>query len=223
MRNDQRDNREGVSVVGTGRAAAAVDQVGVTLGVEILRPDAGEAFRTAAGTVTRLLTILADNGVDARSVRTADLSLGPRTDYRDGHEVLLGYQAGQRLLLQLDGLGQVEQILSEVVAKGGPGVRIDQVTLTAGDPQDALTAARAAAFADATARAEQYAVLAGRTLGAVQRISEIEHGGSIPLSAAMGFARSAAADSMPVAGGDTEVSVSVQVNWALAPSGSTAV
>jgi len=182
----------------------------------VLRPDAGEAFRTAAGTVSNLLAVLADNGVGARSVRTADLTLGPRTDYRDGQEVLLGYQAAQRLNVQLDDLGSVERILSDVVARGGVGVRIDNVSLTAGDPQVSLRAARDAAFADATAKAEHYAGLAGRTLGAVQRISEPEFAGSTPLGAFSRSSMNASANSMPMAFGDTEVTANVQVRWSFA-------
>lgn len=206
----------GITVDGYGVASTPVDQVVITLGVEIMRPDAGEAFRTAGATVTRMLSILSDNGVDARSVRTAELSLGARTDYRDGAEVLLGYQASQRLIVQLDALGVVETILSEVVARGGVGVRIDSVTLSSADPVAAQRTARNAAFGDAAAKAQQYAELAGRELGPVVRIDETaDRGGPVPLS----FARSriaAVAGSMPVATGDTEIGVSVTVRWAFA-------
>jgi uncharacterized protein YggE len=207
---------DGITMTGNGRTSAAVDRVGIIVGVQVLRPDAGEAFRTAAVTVTNLLSVLADNGVDARSVRTAELSLGPRTDYRGGEDVLLGYQASQRLSVQLDDLGSVERILSDVVTRGGVGVRIDQVSLTARDRQASLRAARDAAFADATAKAEHYAGLAGRALGAVQRISEPEFAGAVPLA---GFARTpenASANSMAMAFGDTEVTASVQVRWSFA-------
>jgi len=207
---------DGITVTGTGRAAAAVDRVGIDVGVQVLRPDAGEAFRTAAVTVTNLLSVLADNGVDARSVRTAELSLGPRTDYRGSQEVLLGYQASQRLSVQLEDLGGLERILSDVVTRGGVGVRIDGVSLTAGDPQASLRQARDAAFADATAKAEHYTGLAGRTLGAVQRISEPEFAGSVSLGAFSRSSKDASANRMPVALGDTEVTASVQVRWSFA-------
>lgn len=213
-----RNQRQGITVSGTGSAAAAVDQVTITLGVEILRPDAGEAFRTAANTVTSMLSVLSDNGVDARSVRTADLSLGPRTEYRDGHEVLLGYAAAQRMIVHLEALGSVERILSDVAARGGVGVRIDNVALTAGNPEQAYRTARDAAFAVAADKAQQYAALAGRTLGAVQEISEDLDGRPMPTA---GFARvkMAAAESMPVSTGDTEVTATVQVRWSFADGG----
>lgn len=71
-------------MTGTGEAATPVDQVRVNLSVDIVRPDAGDAFRSASLSVRSLLQVLSDGGVDSRSVRTQDLTLGPRKDYRNG-------------------------------------------------------------------------------------------------------------------------------------------
>lgn len=210
-----RMSRGGITMTGGGTAAATVDQVTMTLGVEILRPDPGEAFTTAGATVTQVLSVLADNGVDARSVRTANLSLGPRIEWQDSHEMLLGYQAAQRLIVHLEALGQIERIITDVVHRGGLGVRIDQVTLEAGDTQDATKAARASAFADAAAAAQQYAELSGRTLGAVQEVWEGDEVEPIYRAARLTAAAPRPA-AMPVATGDTEVSVTVRVRWAFA-------
>jgi uncharacterized protein YggE len=65
----------GVTVIGSGTAAAAVDRVTISLAVEVARAEPGDAFAGAAATAAQLLTILADGGVDARSVRTSDLTL----------------------------------------------------------------------------------------------------------------------------------------------------
>jgi uncharacterized protein YggE len=203
----------GIVVVGTGSAPSAVDHVTVTLGVEIIRPDAGDAFRTAAATATAVLAVLSDHGVESRAVRTADLSLGPRYDFRNNEQVLVGYQAAQRLVVSLQGLASVDRMLSDVVGRAGEGVRIDQVSLTAGSPRDAEAGARAAAFSDACDKAGHLASMAGRPLGAVQSISEQPDGGMRPMAL---MARRSAAESMPVATGDTAVTVSVVVHFAWA-------
>ena len=208
--------RTGITVTGNGSAAAAVDQVTVSLGIAVIRPDAGRAFTAAAHTATRVLAILADDGADSRSVRTADLSLGPQTEWQENHEVLIGYQAGQRLIVQLTGLAGLERMLSDVAVQGGEGVRIDSVTLTPSDPAAALAEARAAAYADALAKATQLAALAGRRLGEIGWIDErpdgrihLENWGA-PLSAGRQLAK------MPVATGDTIVSSSVTAHWSFA-------
>lgn len=200
---------EGITVVGRGTAAAAVDRVTISLAVEVVRAEPGDAWAVASGTATRLLAVLADDGVDARSVRTSDLTLGPRIEYQGNRQQLTGYQAGQRLTVVRDGLHGIERLLTDVAALGGEGVRIDGVSLTPGHPRDALTRARDAAFADADATATQLAGLAGRSLGRVRWIDERPAGGGPrPMMMAM---RAAAAESMPVATGDAEVSVEVTV------------
>lgn len=203
-----REEPEGITVVGRGTAAAAVDRVTVSLAVEVVRAEPGDAWAVASGTATRLLAALADDGVDARSVRTSDLTLGPRVEFQGNRQQLIGYQAGQRLTVVRDGLHGIERLLTDVAALGGEGVRIDGVSLTPGHPLDALTQARDAAFADADAKARQLAALAGRTLGRVRWIDERPSGGGPRPMMAM---RAAAAESMPVATGDAEVGVEITV------------
>ena len=207
--------RSGITVIGNGSAAAAVDQVTVTLGVSVVRPDAGQAFQAAAQTSTRVLAILADDGADSRAVRTADLSLGPQTEWRDNHEVLLGYQAGQRLIVRLAGLAGLERMLSDVAMRGGEGVRIENVTLTPSDPAVALAEARTAAYENALAKATQLAGLAGRVLGELTWIDEREHHGMAPEAGRMAFGAVSSAK-MPVATGDTVVGASVTAHWQFA-------
>ncbi len=208
---------DGVTVFGSATVSTPVDRVAITIGVEIIRPDAGEAFRLAADTVTRLLAVLADDGVDARAVRTLDLSLGPRTEWVDNREVLIGCQAGQRLLVKLDGLAGLERLLSDAATRTGHGVRIESVALTAEDADAALEQARERAWAEAMTKAQHLARLAGRPLGPVDWIQEgtADHG---PLRRAHAVALAAGgfAKDMPVAGGDTDVTASVGVRWRFA-------
>ena len=113
----------GITVIGSGSATAAVDRVSIALAVEVVRAEPGDAFADSAATATRLLAILADAGVDSRSVRTSDLTLGPRTEYTNGRQQVLGYQAGQRLTVTLDGLhgiraGRGVQLLAQHLVMG---------------------------------------------------------------------------------------------------------
>ena len=209
----RRPARSGITVVGTGSAAAAVDRVTVTFGVLVVRADAGAAFQAAAQTATRVLAILADDGADSRSVRTADLTLGPQLEWRDNREFLVGYQAGQRLIVQLSGLAGLERMLSDVATQGGEGVRIDNVQLTPSDPTVALAQAREAAFADARAKATQLADLAGRRLGQLGWIEENRDSGADGVLFGARAAAAGGSAKMPVATGDTTVGTSVTAHW----------
>jgi len=199
---------DGITVTGHGAASATVDRVTISLAVEVVRAEPGDAWAVASGTASRLLAALADDGVDARSVRTSDLTLGPRVEFQGNRQQVVGYQAGQRLTVIRDGLHGIERLLTDVAALGGEGVRIDGVSLTPAHPRDALTQARDAAFADAEAKAQQLAALAGRRLGRVRWIDERPSGGGPRPMMAM---RAAVAESMPVATGDAEVSVEITV------------
>ncbi len=200
----------GITVVGHGAATAAVDRVTISLAVEVVRAEPGQAWTVASGTATRLLAVLADDGVDSRSVRTSDLTLGPRTEFVANRQQVVGYQAGQRLTVTREGLHGIERLLTDIATLGGEGVRIDGVSLSPGHPQQALARAREAAFADATAKAEQLAALAGRALGRVLWIDERPAGGGPPRP--MMALRAMADESMPVATGDAEIGVEVTVH-----------
>jgi uncharacterized protein len=208
--------RQGITVTGSGVSNAAVDRVVVDLAVTERGPDAGRAFEAAARTATAVLAVLADDGADSRAVRTSDLTLGPETNWIDNREVLLGYSATQRLVLQLDGLSFLSRMLTDLATQVGNGVRILGLRLVPSDPVEALTQAREAAMADARRKAEHYAVLAGRTLGAVRSVVEgDDRGGPAPRDAMM-FAARAASPSMPIATGDAAVSASVTVTFEFA-------
>ncbi len=204
----------GISVTGTGVAAATADRVTITLAIEALRTDAGEAFGAAADAVGEALRVLSDHGVDSRSVRTADLSLGPRYDIRGSRQVLTGYHAEQRLVVSLDGLATVGTMLSDLVSRIGEGIRIEQMSMTAADRRAAELAAREAAMADAHRRATALAALAGRPLGVVVRVAEgADH---MPSRVALMAHATGDAAAMPIAAGDTAVTVTLSVHYAWA-------
>jgi uncharacterized protein YggE len=67
----------------------------------------------------------------------------------------------------------------------------------------------AAAFQDATAKAQHLAALSGRALGSVDRIEDrVPGGGPRPMMAM----RATAAEAMPLATGDTQVTVELLVH-----------
>jgi uncharacterized protein len=85
--------------------------------------------------------------------------------------------------------------------------------LVVGDQAGVLAAAREAAWRDARARAEQYAVLAGVGLGRVVRIEELAGGRPVVPLAGRYEAQAAAGPAVEV--GEAEVRARVAVTWAL--------
>lgn len=202
-----------VTVLGQGSVRTPVDRVELMIGVEIDRAEPGPAFQAAAGSAAAVLGVLADAGVDSRHVRTADLRLGPRTDYQGNRELVRGYYSGQRLIATLEGLSGVPRLLGDLATTGIEGVRFDGISFSATDPSEYLAQAREHAMADARRKATDYARLAGRELGPVLSVSETRRrGGEVGVALAFGRKDSTG---MAVAPGETSSDVAVEVVFAL--------
>lgn len=199
----------GIVVIGSGTARAAVDRAEVAVAVEVTEDNAGDAFRAASAAAEAVLAALAGRGAE---VRTVDVTLGPRYDYQDGEQRLLGYQAAQRLTVGTGAVDALGDLLGALAAIGS-SVRIDSVTLAAGNPREAGSDARTAAMIDAREKAMSLAALAGRPLGAVIAVSEQVDPPPRQFALLAHTARDAA---MPIVAGDTDVTASVRVHFAWA-------
>ena len=82
--------------------------------------------------------------------------------------------------------------LSAAVDAGGNAVRVDAVSFALEDTNGLVAGARKGAVDDAKAKAEQYAAAAGRSLGAVQSISEVVTSPTPQYMDGIAYARTAA-------------------------------
>jgi uncharacterized protein YggE len=203
-----------VEVTGTGSAGAVPDVVVLDLRVQAEEADVGDALARAAERTRAVLDAAGRADVPERDRRTTGLAVHARWD-REAREVL-GHTAVQTLRLQVRDRDRVGDLLAGLAVAAGDGFGLDAVSLEVADPAPLHERARAAAFADARARAEQFAALAARSLGPVLRVRE---GGAMAGPAPrMRMAAHDAAGGMPLAAGESEVTASVVVRFALAPA-----
>jgi uncharacterized protein YggE len=155
-------------------------------------------------------------GVADRDMTTTGISVDERYDHQKNRQT--GYVCRNQLRVVLRDLGGSGRLLRDVAAAGGDALRIHSVSLQIVDGRDLAGAARAGAFADARLQAEQYAQLAGATLGRVLDV----HDGAAPEARAYGsgaFGRSAVlqsrASSVPIEAGDLSEHAGVTVRWEL--------
>jgi uncharacterized protein YggE len=125
-----------------------------------------------------------------------------------------GYDVYQSLTVKLRKLDQAGDAISDAAEAGGNATRINGVSFDIEDHSALLEQARDKAFADAKAKAEQYARLAGRSLGRVTQINEGNVGGG-PITYAAGRAEAAMDSSVPIQPGTQQISVSNTVVWEL--------
>lgn len=202
----------GVDVGGEGTVSGPPDVLRFSVGVEARAATVDAAVSSANASATKVIAALAVRRVAKRDTQTAALDISPR--YDDKGRTILGYVVRQDLRVTVRDLRTAGATISAAVAAGGNATRLSGVSFALEDDEQVRTAARAEAYASAKAKAEQYAGLSGRRLGAVASIEEdVQQTSSDPYRS-MDLA-SAAQSAVPIEPGSTEVRVTVQVRWAL--------
>jgi uncharacterized protein len=132
-----------------------------------------------------------------------------------GYDRPNGFDVFQALTVKLRDIDGAGAAISDAAEAGGNATRINGVTFEIEDSDGLLREARDKAYADAKKKAEQYARLAGRSLGRVTTISEGGSGGGpVPYPAAMRDS-AAAGSAVPIQAGSQQVTVNATVVWEL--------
>lgn len=205
-----------VTVTATGSATVVPDAARAQISIVAEDPQSAEvAQASAAEATTAVLAALAASGVEEADISTSGLSVGPMYTYSDNTQTLTGYQATQTLSLTLRDLANAGATLDGAVQAGGNLVRVDSFAAFVSDPTTTAVKAREQAVGIAQAQAEQYAELLGFSLGEVARVSESSTSAPPPIAFDMAVGGAESAPNTPVSPGTTEVSVTVEVTWAI--------
>lgn len=202
-----------ITVIGDGTAYAAPDTAEVRVAAVHRDTDVSAALAGAESARAAVVSA-ARRFVDAARVASTNLSVWPAHD----HEARpAGFEARHSLTIRCDDLTQAGSLVTAVAGEVGHRLQVESVSLVVADPGAALRRARESAYADAVARAEHLAGLAGATLGDVQSVSEGGgRSGPIPFGAAVAMSVKAEADFEP---GETALSASLTVTFELAEAG----
>ena len=204
-----------ITVTGHGSAHAAPDQFNINIGIEASAPTVRAAYSHAGEAMTAVNTKLQALTVAREAINSSSLNVAANTRWEDGTgTIVTGYTVSSTLTVALRYDQSPGEVIAAVVDTGNNNVRLNGLTPVLSDPAAAQDTARAAAWADAVRAAENYAGLAGRSLGAVTEVIE----GSVRDSAPrpmMARALMSADASMPIEPGQSSLSLSVQVTWEL--------
>jgi uncharacterized protein YggE len=199
-----------ITVIGQGEVSALPDMATLSIGVEVQAKTPGRALADNAERMTAVMARLKDAGVAERDLRTSQLGVWPVFSERNQPQRIVGYRASNQLSIivrEINGLGKV---LDQAVADGAN--RVNGPSFSIADPEPLLAAARDAAVSDAIAKAERYAAAAGVALGDVLSINE--SAGGTPILPRQMRAEAMAA-STPIATGESSVSASVTMTFAI--------
>ena len=203
----------GVVVDGMGKVSGTPDVLRATLGVSVHGAQVSEALSKANALQRAVAGALAKDGVAAKDVQTSDVRIDQ--DYTNKGRPD-GYRVTETLTAKLRNLAKAGAALTHAVAAGGNQALLQGVSFDLEDNAALLKGARDAAFADAKAKAQRYAELSGRSLGAVLLVTEsASPGAAQPYPSFASAGRGVADSPVPLQAGSQDVSVSVTVRWAL--------
>ncbi len=206
--------QEGIWASGEGKVTVTPDVATVNLGIEAQDTSVASAQTQAAEAMDRVMKALADNGVAKKDIQTQYFNIYQvtRWDREKEEEVVTGYRVSNMVSAKIRNMDQVGSVIDAVVRAGGDLVRVNGVRFSVDDPSAYHGEAREKAMADARAKAEDLARLAGVTLGKPTYISETSFGPPVPIYApGAAFERAVADTATSISAGETDIVLNVQV------------
>jgi uncharacterized protein len=191
------------------------DRAVIHLAVETLAPTAREATTANAQAMDRVLAAVRNVGIPDARIRTTRIELHPRYDSSRrpdaGPPAIVGYQATNQVIVQVDDLDRVGRVVDAAVTAGAN--RVTGIAFEIRDPDPAYHEALRLAVARARAEAQVLADALGESLGPALQVST----GSRP-APLMGreFARmemDMAAAAPPVQPGELDVRAMVSITY----------
>jgi len=215
---DLNSQQSGIWVSGTGKVAVTPDIVTLRLGVAAQAETVAQAQSQAAEAMNAVMAALTDSGVDDKDIQTQYFSISQvtRWDRETEEEIVVGYRVTNMVTAKIREIDKAGPIIDAVAAAGGDFTRINSIDFSVDDPTAYYEEARQKAMADARAKAEQLAELAGVKLGKPTYISEgTLYPPVVYREAPMAIPAPAPAPPTPISPGEMELTLTVQVAYAI--------
>jgi len=159
-----------ITVVGQGSAVATPDEALVNLGVSATRPTVRDAVASASLDMSRLMGAMHAQGVQDKDIQTISLSIYQQNNCCP--QQVTSYNASNQVVVTVHHLVNVSPLIEAAADAVGNDIQLGGVSLIVSDPSTQVRAARAAAMADANARVQAWAGLAGHRVGGLVSLSE---------------------------------------------------
>ncbi len=160
-----------LTVVGSGVAYGVPDILTADLAVSVIRETATEAGTIAADVSRNVISALTKKGVAGENIRSSDYSLYQEYDYQYDARRFLGFRVRHTYSVKLD-LATAGDVIDAAVAASWDALEVQGTYLSLEDSSTLVTEARAKAWGDCLATAQEMAALAGLTLGEPVTVTE---------------------------------------------------
>ncbi|MGH2619810.1 MAG: SIMPL domain-containing protein [Anaerolineales bacterium] len=212
---DGESGSETISVTGIGEARGDPDIATLNIGVNVANSGIDAAVEESNETVARITAALTGLGILEADIQTTSFNVWREDIYSPETGQVTGeyrYHVDSSVQVNVREISRASEVLKVAIENGanniyGPSFAIDNT--------DALaTQARAAAVADARARAEQVAAELGLTLGEVLSVKEVSGGPVYAYFAAAGQG-GGGGDGPPLSEGSLTVNVQLEISFAI--------
>ena len=206
-----------ISVTGEGEISGKPDMARLSAGVVTQATTAAAAMTANTTAMNRVFATLKMSGIPDNKIQTSNFSVQPqyppfRPDAPENRNII-GYQVSNQVSVTLDDLTKLGPALDALVRSGAN--QLGEVSFSIANPKPLAERARAAAVADAMAKARTLAAAAGVNLGPLLSLQEgtAFRPGPVPMFAQ---ARAALAPAPPpIAAGEQSVSVNVTMTYGI--------
>jgi len=205
-----------ITVVGSGKAAAAPDMAEVQMGVITQADTAAKALKDNNAAMDKLFQTLEARGIAKKDVQTSNFGVQPQyKPVQPGQQRLeiIGYQVSNQVRVKVRKLDTLGPLLDGAVGEGAN--QMQGVSFSVAEPDPLLDEARRQAMVDARRKAELYAKAAGVEVGRVLLIQEETPQVPRPLFRGMMMAPGGASEAVPVAAGEQEFHAGITVTYAI--------
>lgn len=208
-----------VTVSASGTVTLVPDKATVYFGVTTQEETAEAAQSKNSEAVAKVVSVLTEQGVEEKSIRTTNYSMYPQYDYSEaGEQRIIGYVVYTNMSVEDQNIEDLGKLLSACVAAGINNV--DNVSFLCSGYDEAYSQALTQAVEAARAKAEKLAAAAGKKLGDAVTVTEgwqdtsARYGKTVTAGAV--YAEAALDAGSPVLQpGESEISASVTVTYGM--------
>jgi uncharacterized protein YggE len=201
----------GVFASGDATVSKRPDLAFLSVGVDSLKPTAAAAQSDLASKAARLIAKAKSLGIADKDINTSGYSVNPNYT---GNSTIDGYRASEQISLKWHNVDTVGAALDAMVQQGG-ATNVN-VGFGLANPKAAQAEARVLAIGDAKSKAQAMADAAGIKLGQLMRVTDLSYGGPENYGGSYDVAKLAAGVPTQVPVGQLDVSVTVEVDFAIA-------
>ena len=211
----------GINVTGVGSTDAKPDLSIVNVGVETRGETVASARAQAASSMSKVLTSLKKNDVDAKDVQTSNFSIYPEYVYEDvpgkrySVQKLIGYRVSNAVTVKVRDLDRLGEIIDDAASAGGNDIRINGISFTIDDTKTLEDEARELAVLDATRKADQITLTTGTSRGRIIYITDNSSHNAGSNFSRMEMSMLSDYASTPISSGELTITVTVNALFAI--------